>query len=161
MLGASEYAISKVMEPLSILAKRIVHAGDVGSGDAVKIINNMLLGANMAALAEAMVLGKKLGLSAKVMSEIVGQGSGQSYVLDAKLDKYILQGNFRPGFTVDLQYKDLGLALDAGQEVGMPLPMTSQATNLFETARACGMGHEDMSAVIKIWEDLMNVQVRE
>lgn len=161
MVGGPEAAVNKVMSILEILGKNIRHVGDTGAGDAVKIVNNMLLGANMASLAEAMVLGRKLGLSGEVMHEIIGSGSGKSYVLDAKLEKFIMKGNFTPGFAVDLQYKDLGLAADAAKNEQMPLPMTSQAMQLFEMARARGYGREDMSAVIKIWEELMNVEVRE
>jgi len=161
MLGAGPGSYEKVLPILNHLGKKIVHVGGVGAGDAVKIVNNLLLGANMAALAEALVLGKKMGLEAETMSEIIGQGSGKSYVLDAKMGNFIMKGNFKPGFAVDLQYKDLGLALDAAQKTKMPLPMTSQAIQLFEMARAKGYGGEDMSSVIKVWEELMDTEVRE
>lgn len=160
MLGAKLSSVEKVTPVLSHLGKQVSHVGDVGSGDAVKIVNNLLLGANMASLAEALVLGQKLGLSGEIMHEIIGQGSGKSYVLDAKLANFILKGNFNPGFAVDLQYKDLGLALDAAKKAKMPMPMTTQALQLFEMARAKGYGDKDMSSVIKIWEELMGVEVR-
>lgn len=160
MAGGTEEAIAGLSGILAVLGGNIVHVGDVGAGDAVKIVNNLLLGANMAALAEAMVLGKKLGLDSEVMAGIIGSGSGRSYVSEAKLEKFILAGSFEPGFAIDLQHKDLGLALDAARDVGMPLPMTGLAAQLFETARAKGLGKQDMSAVIKIWEDLMAVEVR-
>ena len=160
MLGAKASLVETVMPVLNIIGKKIVHVGDVGAGDAVKIVNNLLLGSNMAALAEALVLGKKLGLSADVMSDIIGTGSGKSYVLDAKMKNFIMKGNFNPGFAVDLQYKDLGLAVDAAKAEKMPLPMTSQAIQIFEMARAKGFGGEDISSVVKIWEELMKVQVR-
>ncbi|MBW1636784.1 MAG: NAD(P)-dependent oxidoreductase [Deltaproteobacteria bacterium] len=160
MLGAKETSVEKVLLILAHLGKRIVHVGDVGAGNAVKIVNNLLLGANMAVLAEALVLGRKLGLEAGIMHEVIGRSSGKSYVLDAKMENFIMKGDFNPGFAVDLQYKDLGLAVDAAREIKMPLPMTSQAIQLFEMARAKGYGGEDMSSVIKIWEDLMGTRVR-
>lgn len=160
MLGARDASVEKILPILNHLGKKISHVGDVGSGDAVKIVNNLLLGANMAALAEALVLGKKLGLEAGTMFEIIGQSSGKSYVLDAKMENFIMQGNFKPGFAVDLQYKDLGLAVDAAKKISMPLPMTSQAIQIFEMARAKGYGGEDMSSVVKVWEELMDIQVR-
>lgn len=161
MLGAKETSVARATLVLAYLGKKISHVGNVGAGDAVKIVNNLLLGANMAALAEALVLGKKLGLGAETMNEIIGKGSGKSYVLDAKMQNFIMKGNFKPGFAVDLQHKDLGLAVDAAQKMKMPLPMTSQAIQLFETARAKGYGNEDMSSVIKVWEELMGAEVRE
>lgn len=161
MAGGSEYTIERVRHLLDQLGSKVVHIGDVGAGDAIKIVNNMILGANMAVLAEALVLGKKLGLSGETMSEIIGQGSGKSYVLDAKLDKFIRAGNFNPGFAIDLQHKDLGLAMDAAKDAGVPVPMGSLATQLYEMAKAKGMGNKDMSAVIRIWEDLVGVEVRD
>ena len=160
MLGAKEASLEKVLPVLAHLGKKISHVGDVGAGDAVKIVNNLLLGANMAALAEALVLGRKLGLEAGIMHEVISKSSGKSYALDAKMEKFIMRGEFSPGFAVDLQYKDLGLAVDAARAVNMDLPMTGQAIQLYEMARAKGYGGEDMSSVIKIWEDLMGVQVR-
>jgi 3-hydroxyisobutyrate dehydrogenase len=161
MLGARVDSVAKVMPVLTVLGKKIVHVGDVGAGDAVKIVNNLLLGANMAALAEALVLGIKLGLEAEIMADIIGQGSGKSYVLDAKMQNFIMKGHFKPGFAVDLQYKDLGLAMDAASDANMPLPMTSQAIQIFEMARAKGYGNEDISSVVKVWEELMDARVRE
>ena len=161
MLGARETSVDKVLPVLRRLGKKIYHAGDVGAGDAVKIINNLLLGANMAILAEAVVLGRKMGLGAAIMSEIIGQSSGKSYVFDTRMKKSIMQGNYKPGFSVDLQYKDLGLAISMAREEKMPTPMTNQAILLYETARAKGYGSQDMSAVVKVWEELMDIQVKE
>lgn len=160
MAGASLAVFEKCVPVLSLLGKKILHVGEVGAGDAVKIVNNLLLGANMAALAEALVLGRKLGLDSSVMYDVISQGSGKSYVVDAKMQNFIMKGNFQPGFAITLQAKDLGLALDAARGVEMPLPMTSQAVALYEEAMASGLGGEDISALVKKWEQLMDVEVR-
>jgi len=160
MAGAKLDVFEKCLPVLALLGKKVLHVGNVGAGDAVKIVNNMLLGANMAALAEALVLGSKLGLDSSVMHDVISQGSGKSYALDAKMQNFIMKGNFQPGFAMTLQAKDLGLALDAARDVEMPLPMTRQAAALYEEAINSGLGGEDISALVKTWEQLMDVKVR-
>jgi len=160
MVGSDRETFDKIKPVLDILGKNIFHVGLPGSGDAIKIVNNLLLGCNMAALAEALVLGAKCGLDPQVMYDVIKVSSGRSYALEAKMEKFILADNFEPGFAVDLQYKDLGLALDAGKDVSLPLPMTAIAAQVFETARAKGLNRQDISSVIKVWGDLTGVQIR-
>jgi 2-hydroxymethylglutarate dehydrogenase len=161
MTGCDQETFDKVSPVLNILGKNIYHVGEAGAGDAVKIVNNLLLGANMAALAEALVLGVKLGLKSQTMKEIIGVSSGRSYALEAKFDKFIMADSFEGGFAVDLQYKDLGLALEAAKEVSSPLPLTAAAVQVFEAARAKGLNRQDMSSVVKVWEDLCGVRLKD
>ena len=160
MVGCDDETFEKVSPILNVLGKNIYHVGEAGAGDAIKIVNNLLLGTSMAALAEALVLGKKLGLSPETMLKVISVSSGRSYALDAKMEKFIMAGAFNGGFAVDLQYKDLGLALDAARDVSSPLPMTAAATQVYQSARAKGLNREDISSVIKIYEDLTGVEVR-
>ncbi len=160
MVGSDAETFEKISPVLNVLGKNVYHVGDAGSGDAIKIVNNLLLGCNMAALAEALVLGVKCGLTPEKMHEVIKVSSGRSYAFEAKMEKFIMADAFEGGFAVDLQYKDLGLALDAGKDVNVPLPITAAATQIFEAARAKGLNREDMSAVIKVWEDLTGVKVR-
>jgi 2-hydroxymethylglutarate dehydrogenase len=94
------------------------------------------------------------------MYDIISVSSGNSYVMDAKMQKFIMNGKFEGGFMVNLQYKDLGLAMNTGREDMVPLPMTSTAVQVFEAARAEGFGKEDISSVIKVWEKLAGIEVR-
>lgn len=160
MVGADDEVFEKIKPVLEVIGKNIYHVGGTGLGDAIKIVNNLLLGCNMVALAEALVLGAKCGLKPETMRDIISVSSGNSYALGAKLEKFIMAGDFSGGFMTDLQYKDLGLALESAKEVAMPLPMTAVATEVFEMARAAGLGREDMSSVIKVWEQLCGVEIR-
>lgn len=160
MVGADDAAFEKVKPVLDVLGKNIYHVGEVGGGDAIKMVNNLLLGCNMAALSEALTLGVKCGLSVETMKEVISVSSGRSYALDAKLEKFIMADQFTGGFAVDLQYKDLGLALEASRDERVPLPMTAAAVQVYEMARAKGQGREDMSSVVKVWEDLTGAKVR-
>jgi len=159
MVGATEAVFEKIKPILEVIGSDIYHVGPTGTGDAVKIVNNLMLGCNMATLAEALILGVKCGLKVETMQQIISKSSGRSYVMDAKLEKFIMKDDFEGGFAMDLQHKDLGLALEAGKENNIPLPMTALATQIFESGRASGLGREDMSAIIKVWEKITNVKV--
>ena len=159
MVGADDAVFEKIKPILEVIGSDIYHVGATGTGDAVKIVNNLMLGCNMAILAEALILGVKCGLKVETMQQIISKSSGRSYVMDAKLEKFIMKDNFEGGFAIDLQHKDLGLALEAGKENHIPLPMTALATQIFESGKASGLGREDMSAIIKVWEKITNVKV--
>lgn len=160
MVGGPAETVNRVKEILEVLGQKIYHVGPVGSGDAVKVVNNLLLGINMAAVAEALVLGVKCGLDPEVLFEIISASSGSSYALQAKVPNFVLKGNFEPGFAVDLQYKDLELAVQTGKELQVPLYLTNGAQQIYEAARAAGLGRKDISAVIRLWEKLVGVEVR-
>jgi 2-hydroxymethylglutarate dehydrogenase len=160
MVGSDVETFERIKPVLQVLGKNIYHVGAAGLGDAIKIVNNLLLGCNMAALAEALVLGVKCGLTPEIMQEVIKVSSGRSYAFEAKMEKFILADAFEGGFAVDLQFKDLGLAMDAGKDVSMPLPITAAASQVFATARAKGLNRQDISSIIKVWEDLTGVSVR-
>lgn len=161
MVGGEKETVAAIEPILKVMGQKIHHVGAVGAGDAVKLVNNMLLGINMAAVAEALVLGVKAGLDPQAMYEIIKGSSGRSYALEAKTPGFILKNNFAAGFAIDLQYKDLELATETAKGMGMPVPLGAMAQQVFEMARAKGLGREDISAIIKVWEDLVGVQVRE
>jgi len=160
MMGGAAEVIEKITPVLSSIGKKLNHVGEIGAGDTVKAVNNLLLGANMVAVAEALVLGRKAGLDADTMYDIISKSSGGSYALTAKYDNYISKGNFNPGFMIDLQYKDLQLAIDTAKDLQVPLMTGNMAQQMFETARAEGLGREDISAVIKVFEKWADVEVR-
>ncbi|MES9994731.1 NAD(P)-binding domain-containing protein [Desulfovibrio aminophilus] len=160
MVGGAAADVKKVLPLFEAMGKNVRRMGETGSGDAVKMVNNLLLGANMAALSEALVLGVKSGLSAETMLDVIRNSSGASYALTAKMPNFIMKRKFAPGFTVDLQYKDLELAVESAKAMALPLPMTNAAQQVFELARANGLGREDISSVVKVWERLAGVVVQ-
>lgn len=160
MVGGEEEIVAKVNPIFQVLGSKVFHVGPVGSGDAVKLVNNLLLGVNMAAVAEALILGVKAGLKPEVLSEIISVSSGRSYAFEAKVPNFILQGNFEAGFAIDLQYKDLELAVQTAKELNVPLYLTNVAQQIYETAKAEGLGRKDISAVIQVWEKLLHCEVR-
>lgn len=159
MVGCKEELLGSVQPVLETMGK-IRYVGNVGAGSGIKMVNNLLLGVNMVAVAEALVLGAKVGIDPEIMRDIISSSSGRSYAFDAKVPNFILKGNFDPGFAIDLQYKDLQLAISAAKELQVPLYLGNISQQVYETARAAGLGKKDISAVITVLEDLCNVEVR-
>ena len=159
MVGGEKEDYDYILEVLKCIGNNINHVGPVSAGDTVKLVNNLLLGINMVAVAEALALGKKAGIDTEVMYNIIKQSSGGSYALTAKYDNFIAKRNFQPGFMIDLQYKDLQLAVDTAKDLKMPLMLGNVAQQTYEMARALGMGREDISSVIKLYEKYGDIEV--
>lgn len=159
MVGGPKEALNRMEPVFAAIGKKICHVGGVGTGSGIKMINNYLLGCNMAALAEALVLGAKIGLDLDTMYDIIKDSSGCSFVVENKIPDFIKPRKFGGGFAVDLEYKDLGLALQSAKQASMPVPMGNTAAQVFEAARAKGYGRQDITALVKLWEELMDIQV--
>lgn len=161
MVGGDKGLLDEHMEILQIMGKTIYHVGDVGMGETVKMVNQMLVGINLAGIVEALVMGTKLGVAPEVLYKIIRASSGNSFMLDSRVPNFIFTGNFtQPGFAVDLLRKDLGLALESAKVSKIPLFMTAQAYQYFTRATAEGLGKKDMSVVIELLEKTVGVQVR-
>lgn len=130
-------------------------------GETVKMVNQMLVGINLAGIAEALVIGTKLGVAPEMLYRIIRASSGNSFLIDHRVPDYIFTGNFtQPGFAIDLLRKDLGLALESGKVNKVPLFMTAQAYLYYTRASAEGLGKKDMSSVIELLEKTVGIQVR-
>ena len=159
MAGGSKQNLEKLMPVLKAFGKNIHHIGDTGTGTAMKMINNFILGCNMATVAEALVLGEKLNLNLDTMHDVLSTSSGRSFIIENKIPNFIKKRVFTGGFTVNLEHKDLMLAMESAKKLSMPTPMGSMAVQIFEFARAKGYGQEDITSLVKIWEELMNIKV--
>lgn len=159
MAGGDGKTIEGMMPIFQAIGKNIYHVGGVGAGSSIKMINNYIMGCTMATVAEALVLGAKLGIDLNNIYEIVKVSSGRNFIIENKIPNFIMKRQFEGGFAVDLEYKDMGLFLDSAKNQKMPTPMGSMAMQVFEMARAKGYGKQDITSLIKVWEELMNVEV--
>ena len=141
-------------------AENIFHVGPSGTGEVVKLANNLLCGVIAAASAEALVLGVKNGVDVPTLAQIIGVSSGASWQLSNVFPARVWDGSFTPGFMTDLLLKDLGLALDLADEGRVPLRLTELAREMYEASRAAGHGRDDYSAVVTLLEDAAGVKVR-
>lgn len=163
MVGGEQQIFEQVRPVLEAMGKKenIFYVGPVGSGEVVKLVNNILCGAIAAAIAESFVLGVKAGADTETMAKIIGVSSGASWQLANQFPLRAFNGSFQPGFMTDLLYKDLGLALDLAQECHAPDKMTALTRQMYEKAREAGYGREDYTSLLKVLEKEAGVEVRE
>lgn len=161
MVGGDKALLDEHIEVLKVMGKTIYHVGDVGMGETVKMLNQMLVGINLSGIVEAFVMGTKLGVAPDVLYKVIRASSGNSFMLDSRVPNYIFTGNFtQAGFALDLLRKDLGLSLESAKINKVPLFMTAQAYQNFTWASAEGLGKKDMSSVVQLLEKTAGVQVR-
>ena len=159
MVGGEARTLEKVRGLLETTAKKIFHAGPVGSGNTAKLVNNLMSLTNTATSIEGLVLGAKAGVNLEVLYEIICSSGGMSIQFQRKAPR-IMNRNFKPSFALDLAYKDLDLVNAFAKELKVPVFLASVARQMFEMARAKGLGSEDNTALVKVLEELTNIQVR-
>ncbi len=162
MVGGEREIFEQARPVLEAMGKKenIFYVGPSGSGEVVKIVNNILCGAIAAAIAESFVLGVKAGADVDTMAKIIGVSSGTSWQLANQFPIRAFNGSFQPGFMTDLLHKDLGLALDLAAENQTPAVMTALTRQMYEMARASGYGREDYTSLLKVLEQMAGVEVR-
>jgi 3-hydroxyisobutyrate dehydrogenase len=159
MVGGAADVYQRCLELLQVIGKNIYHVGALGSGNTVKLVNNLLSLVNVVTLSEGMVLGVKAGIAADTLYNVIKVSTGRSQALEWKLPNKIFPRNFEPGFTIDLTCKDLSLALSLAKELGVPLFVTSIAQQVYALAKAKGLGKLDNTAVITLFEEAAQVTV--
>jgi 2-hydroxy-3-oxopropionate reductase len=154
MIGGKQNVFEAVRDYCGAMGSSVVHLGPAGSGQIAKAVNQMIVGAAFAVIAESFSLGVKNGLDAKALYQAIKGGWAGSKVLDvAAVD--MLSREFKPGGTVDIHWKDLGIALSLSRDTDVPVPVTALVHEVFKAARAKGDGKKSQTAVIRLWENLI------
>lgn len=153
MVGGNKVTLDKIHPILKILGDSVVHCGDIGAGNTVKLANQVVVAANIAALAEAFNLGEAAGVEPQVIFDAIRGGLAGSTVMEAKAPMMI-ENSFKPGFKINLHIKDLQNALDTGHLNGSHLPITALIMEMFQNVRTHGGGDLDHSALLKFYDKL-------
>ncbi len=156
MAGGDADAVERVRPALSVLGKSITHCGPSGSGQLVKLCNQILVSVTLLGVSEAILFAKKNGLDPSVMIEAVQGGAAASWQL-SNLGPKIVAGDFAPGFMIDLVQKDLRLVMEAAGTASAPLPATALVRQLFTAAQAAGHGRSGTQALGGVVQCLGNV----
>lgn len=159
MVGGDKAVYDEVYDILMTMGGSAVYCGEIGAGNTTKLANQVIVALNIAAVSEAFMLSTKAGVDPIKVFDAIKGGLAGSTVMNAKIPM-ITEGNFKPGFKIDLHIKDLNNALETGHGVGAPLPFTSLAMEIFQNLRADGMGQCDHSAMVKYYEKLTGAEVR-
>ena len=158
MVGGDKALFEEMKPILSCMGASIVLCGDVGAGNTTKLANQMIVAGNIAVLAEALTLAKKAGVDPETVFQAIKGGLAGSTVMNAKAPMMI-EGNFKPGFRIDLHIKDLNNALETGHKVGAPMLLTANVQEMFEILHADGCGSDDHSGLAKYYAKISGSKI--
>ena len=159
MVGGKKEVFDEVEDILKVMGASAVLVGDIGSGNTTKLANQIIVALNIAAMSEALVLATKAGVDPEKVYKAIRGGLAGSTVLDAKVP-LALEGNFKPGFRIELHIKDLANALDTAKEVGVPVPLASGVMEIMQALKADGKAGDDHGGIIQYYEKMAKVKVR-
>ncbi len=158
MVGGAAEDVERAMPVFKAMGKTITHIGETGSGQIVKLVNQVLVVGNCLAMCEALLLAQAGGVDLQKTIDAISQGAAGSWMFTNRAPQ-IIRRDWRPGFMISLQQKDLRLVLDAADELGVPLPGTSLIFNLYRTLEAQGLSSEGNHGLIKALEHLAGFEV--
>jgi len=147
MVGGPKETFEKVKPVMSAMASSVVWCGESGAGHTTKLVNQVVCVNTMMGVAEGLALAEKAGLYLKVTLEALLGGSARGFLLDVHGHKAIA-GDYKPGFTIDLELKDLGLVVEYANQIGQPLPGVEVVRGLFMALKAAGRGAEGTQCLI-------------
>ena len=158
MVGGSEEDFERAKPLFDVLGGTVNHVGPAGAGQVTKAANQIVVALTIEAVSEALVLGSKGGVAPEKILDVLGGGLAGNKVMEVKREKFISH-TFDPGFRIELHHKDLGIALAAGREYGVALPVTALVDQMLLSLKKKGWGKEDHSALLRIIEDLSQHEI--
>jgi 3-hydroxyisobutyrate dehydrogenase-like beta-hydroxyacid dehydrogenase len=151
MIGGELETLEAARPVLSAMGKKIFHLGPNGAGQTVKLAMNLLLALQVDAFAEALALVTGAGFAGEKLVEVMQASMARSGVLDVKAP-VMLSGDYKPSFPLRLMHKDMSLALELGNQLGVPLPATAAAREIYSSVKGSSKDDLDYAAVFKFWE---------
>jgi 3-hydroxyisobutyrate dehydrogenase-like beta-hydroxyacid dehydrogenase len=151
MVGGDASTLKRVEPVLGAMGKKWFHLGPIGAGQTVKLAMNLLLDVQVEAFAEALALVTRAGVPGQSLFEVMQSSMGRSGVLDLK-GANMLKGEYKPSFPLRLMHKDLGLALDLGNQLGVPLPAAAASREVLNAVKGAVTEDVDFSALATFWK---------
>jgi 3-hydroxyisobutyrate dehydrogenase-like beta-hydroxyacid dehydrogenase len=158
MIGGDQAVFTRIRPLLDPMGKKIYFCGTAGMGLQAKLTQNLVLSNILMAFNEGMVLATKGGVDPTLMLEILDNSAAKSGLISYKAP-FVFNRDFTTNFSVKWMFKDIGLMLESGEDLGVPLCLTGLTRQLFQTAIAAGHGEEDICSTIKVLEDLTGTKV--
>ena len=158
MIGGAAEDVARARPYLEAFGSTITHVGSVGDGQRVKIVNQILVVVNQLAASEALLFAQAAGLDLEATLDAVKGGAAGSWML-ANRGPQMISRDWRPGFTIDLQQKDLRLALEAAEELLVPLTATAHIHHLYLALQRDGLGGEGNHALVKALERMTGIRL--
>lgn len=158
MVGGDTRQFERALPVFQAMGKTITHIGPIGAGQTTKLVNQILVVGHALAMSEALLFAQAGGLDLHKALAAVAGGAAGSWMLSNR-GPQILARDWRPGFTIDLQQKDVRLALQEADRLGVPLPGTALIHQFYRTLQARGLGHEGNHALVKALENLAGIEI--
>ena len=159
MVGGDGDVLESVRPILDVMGGTVTHCGDNGAGQVTKACNQIVVANTMAAVSEALLFAEQAGADLEAVVNAISGGAAGCWALDNRAPTMIT-GDFEPGFFASYQYKDLRIAMRAGEEFGAPMPTTASTHELYKAAVESGYGRDDNSGVLQVLEDMVGVTAR-
>ncbi len=159
MIGGEQAVYEKCLPIFRAIAKNIIYVGGTGHGNIVKLINNFLGQLSNAGIAEVLPLAAKAGIDLRALYDVVRVSGGNSRVFEGSVPA-ICRRDFTVTFHLKLAHKDMSYMSAVGREFNVPLPMVNSLLSVLDLAKASGLGDENSSALVKLWERVSQVEVR-
>ncbi|WP_327320494.1 NAD(P)-dependent oxidoreductase [Streptomyces sp. NBC_01235] len=160
MVGGDEAALEKVRPLLDTYAGSVVRIGDSGSGQVVKLANNVITAINIVALGEALTTAVRQGVDLDVAVSVLTKSSANSNVLSGYFPRTLFTAERPTGFALDFMHKDLGLFLASAASGPVPLPLSNAVRDLFSIGRQLGRGGKDFTSVVEFYEDFAGIRLQ-
>ena len=152
MIGGDTDAIAAVKPVLACMGNKLFDVGSLGCGHAMKCLNNYLAAAAFAAASEAMTIGRQFGLDPAVLADVVNVSTGRSFVSENLLKQHVLSGTFGTGFALGLLAKDVKIAADLADQIGVDAPVSQLVSGMWADARDTLGGEQDHTRAATHWE---------
>jgi 3-hydroxyisobutyrate dehydrogenase-like beta-hydroxyacid dehydrogenase len=158
MVGADEADLERARPLFEAMGELIVHAGEVGQGQAVKVISNSVSATNCAVLAQALVVGRQAGVDLEALLQVMGSGSANSTMLQLK-GRPMLEHDYSPLFKLEHMLKDVRFCLDETRAAGTGFPFAALAGELYAMGVGRGLGEQDFAAVLEVVEGMAGTRL--
>jgi 3-hydroxyisobutyrate dehydrogenase len=160
MVGGDEDVAEGLRPMLETMSDNVVYCGQSGAGTVTKVVNNLASLTESNLTGEALAMGVKWGVKLDTLAEVMGQSSSSSWRLTESFPRYVLAGNFKPGFALDLAVKDLELAQELAAAAGCEADFLNLSLQKYREAQARGWGEQHSEAVVKLLEEEWGVRLR-
>ena len=159
MVGGEQGPVSRVLPLLEIMGKQVFHLGPLGSGHAMKCINNLITSMTFMATTEGLTIGKQYGLDPDVMTDVLNVSTGMSWISQTHIRQRITSRKFDDAFKLDLMVKDIGIAMKLASSLGLPLPLSGVGQQLWKAAARFAPEGSSISDMVRWVEHMTKTEI--
>jgi 3-hydroxyisobutyrate dehydrogenase len=159
MVGGEKEPVSRVTPLLQVMGKQFFHLGPIGSGHAMKCINNLITAITFMASAEGLTIGKQFGLDPEIMVEVLNVSTGMSWISQTHFKQRIISRKFDDPFKLDLMIKDIGIAMELAKRNGLPAPLSALGQELWKAAGRHSKKGGSISNMVRWIESMTRTEI--